>query len=179
MHKGDTNETRFWWDGVEHPSLATTRDVKRGGNGRVKYELPTFGARLSALRFSPRYLRHDRQARAADRAPVSGNFQRGMALRAHDLDMSASTSLIEFIVHFEVEPELGLDAERLLEVEGRVSRDAFLAADDFAHCLFGPADHFGERSLGQASRIELLPKDIARDCQDNRYAREFLRFHQW
>jgi hypothetical protein len=71
----------------------------------------------------------------------------------------------------------GIGTDR--EVEGRVSRDAFLAADDFAHCLFGPAGHFGERSLGQASCIELLPKDIARDCQDNRYAREFLRFHQW
>jgi hypothetical protein len=44
MHAGGTNETRFWWDGVEHPSLATTRDLKHGANATVKYDLPTFGS---------------------------------------------------------------------------------------------------------------------------------------
>ncbi|HEV8550130.1 MAG TPA: hypothetical protein VGQ57_13895, partial [Polyangiaceae bacterium] len=40
MHKGDTNETKFWWDGVEHPSLATT-STKHGGTADP-YELPQF-----------------------------------------------------------------------------------------------------------------------------------------
>jgi hypothetical protein len=44
MHKGDTNESRVWLDGVEHPSLATTRDVKHGANKDVKYDLPTFAS---------------------------------------------------------------------------------------------------------------------------------------
>jgi hypothetical protein len=44
LHKGDTNETRFWWDGVEHPSLDTTRDTAHQGNASVKYDLPTFGS---------------------------------------------------------------------------------------------------------------------------------------
>jgi hypothetical protein len=36
--------TKFWWDGVEHPSLATTRDVSHGGNSGVKYDLPDIGS---------------------------------------------------------------------------------------------------------------------------------------
>jgi hypothetical protein len=40
MHKGDTNETRFYWDAVEHPSLYTTSS-KNGGNGNP-YILPNF-----------------------------------------------------------------------------------------------------------------------------------------
>ncbi len=31
LHKGDTNETRFYWDGVEHPSLSTSAAM-HGGN---------------------------------------------------------------------------------------------------------------------------------------------------
>lgn len=40
MHKGDTNETRFYWDGVEHPSLYTSSS-DHGGNTNP-YILPTF-----------------------------------------------------------------------------------------------------------------------------------------
>jgi len=36
-----TNElTKFWWDGAEHPSLATTRDVSRYNSNGTKYVLP-------------------------------------------------------------------------------------------------------------------------------------------
>ena len=40
LHKGDTNETRFFWDGVEHPSLHTTSAV-HGGNTNP-FLLPQF-----------------------------------------------------------------------------------------------------------------------------------------
>jgi hypothetical protein len=40
MHAGNINETRFYWDGVEHPSLHTTSSMN-GGNGNP-YTLPTF-----------------------------------------------------------------------------------------------------------------------------------------
>jgi hypothetical protein len=40
MHKGDTNETRFYWDAVEHPSLYTSSTV-HGGNTNP-YILPQF-----------------------------------------------------------------------------------------------------------------------------------------
>jgi len=40
MHKGDTNETKFWWDGVEHPSLATTATMHGGTSD--PYTLPDF-----------------------------------------------------------------------------------------------------------------------------------------
>jgi len=39
MWKGDTNEGKFWWDGVEHPSLATSPS-KHGGSGT--WALPDF-----------------------------------------------------------------------------------------------------------------------------------------
>jgi hypothetical protein len=42
LHKGDTNETRFWWDGVEHPSLYTKPTTPHGGNSGVQYLLPQF-----------------------------------------------------------------------------------------------------------------------------------------
>lgn len=42
MHKGDTNETRFWWDAVEHPSLYTMPSTPHGGNPAEPYILPTF-----------------------------------------------------------------------------------------------------------------------------------------
>jgi hypothetical protein len=42
LHKGDTNETRFWWDGVEHPSLYTKPSTPHGGNAGVQYLLPQF-----------------------------------------------------------------------------------------------------------------------------------------
>jgi hypothetical protein len=42
MHKGDTNETRFWWDGVEHPSLYTKPSTPHGGNPNEPYILPQF-----------------------------------------------------------------------------------------------------------------------------------------
>jgi hypothetical protein len=41
-HKGATNETRFWWDAVEHPSMHTTSSV-HGGNSNP-YLLPNFNA---------------------------------------------------------------------------------------------------------------------------------------
>ena len=37
-------KTHFWWDGVEHVSLDTDRDVPHQGNGGVKYDLPDFGS---------------------------------------------------------------------------------------------------------------------------------------
>ena len=40
MHKGDTNETRFWWDAVEHPSLYTSSTMHGGNN--FPYILPQF-----------------------------------------------------------------------------------------------------------------------------------------
>jgi hypothetical protein len=40
-HSGATNETRFYWDAVEHPSLYTTATV-HGGNQANQYILPTF-----------------------------------------------------------------------------------------------------------------------------------------
>jgi len=43
MHDGEHNETRLWWDGIEHPTLATTTD-KHGGRKDVPYVLPTFDA---------------------------------------------------------------------------------------------------------------------------------------
>ena len=42
MHKGDTNETRFWWDGVEHPSLYTMPSTPHGGSPTEPYILPQF-----------------------------------------------------------------------------------------------------------------------------------------
>ncbi len=40
MHDGEANETRFWWDGVEHPSMHTTSSV-HGGNTHP-FVLPQF-----------------------------------------------------------------------------------------------------------------------------------------
>jgi hypothetical protein len=40
MHQGDTNETKFWWDGVEHPSLHTTETLHGGTDD--PYILPQF-----------------------------------------------------------------------------------------------------------------------------------------
>ncbi|MEP7051106.1 MAG: hypothetical protein ABJB12_12175 [Pseudomonadota bacterium] len=42
LHKGDTNETRFWWDGVEHPSLYTQPSTPHLGNAEQPYILPQF-----------------------------------------------------------------------------------------------------------------------------------------
>ncbi len=42
LHKGDTNETRFWWDGVEHASLYTKPSTAHGGNSAQPYLLPQF-----------------------------------------------------------------------------------------------------------------------------------------
>ncbi len=44
MHKGDTSETKFWWDGVEHPSLDTVPTTKHGGNPSQPFYLPKFTA---------------------------------------------------------------------------------------------------------------------------------------
>jgi hypothetical protein len=41
LHKGDTNETRFYWDGVELPSLHTTA-TDHGGPQGEDYVLPEF-----------------------------------------------------------------------------------------------------------------------------------------
>jgi hypothetical protein len=43
LHDGSADETRFFWDGVEHPSLHTTRDV-HGGSKNTPYDLPQFGS---------------------------------------------------------------------------------------------------------------------------------------
>jgi hypothetical protein len=43
MHKGDTHETRFFWDGVEHPSLYTSA-TEHGGEQAEPYELPNFAS---------------------------------------------------------------------------------------------------------------------------------------
>lgn len=40
LHEGDTNETRFYWDGVEHPSLSTSATM-HGGNSNP-FLLPQF-----------------------------------------------------------------------------------------------------------------------------------------
>jgi hypothetical protein len=42
LHQGSTNETRFFWDAVEHPSLYTSSS-KHGGNANA-YVLPQFAA---------------------------------------------------------------------------------------------------------------------------------------
>ncbi len=42
MHDGAHNQTRFWWDAVEHPSLATTPTTPHQGNAGVPFTLPTF-----------------------------------------------------------------------------------------------------------------------------------------
>jgi hypothetical protein len=44
QHDGATDQSRFYLDGVEHPSLGTTRDVKHGGNASTKYDLPDITA---------------------------------------------------------------------------------------------------------------------------------------
>jgi hypothetical protein len=40
MHKGDTDETAFWWDATPHPSLSTTSSSHGGYN--VPFVLPQF-----------------------------------------------------------------------------------------------------------------------------------------
>ncbi|HVZ86316.1 MAG TPA: hypothetical protein VHG72_05065 [Polyangia bacterium] len=42
MHDGAHNQTKFWWDGVEHPSLDTTPSTPHMGNAGVPFTLPTF-----------------------------------------------------------------------------------------------------------------------------------------
>lgn len=42
MHDGAHNQTRFWWDAVEHPSLGTTPSTPHMGNANVPFTLPTF-----------------------------------------------------------------------------------------------------------------------------------------
>jgi hypothetical protein len=42
MHDGAHNQTRFWWDAVEHPSLATTPTTPHQGNAGVPFTLPQF-----------------------------------------------------------------------------------------------------------------------------------------
>lgn len=44
LYKGDTNETRFFWDGVEHPSLYTFPKVAHGDKPNVDYNLPNFNS---------------------------------------------------------------------------------------------------------------------------------------
>ncbi|MET0385928.1 MAG: hypothetical protein ABW321_08210, partial [Polyangiales bacterium] len=44
QHDGQHDETRFFKDGVEHPSLATTKQTDHGGNSDVPFELPTIGS---------------------------------------------------------------------------------------------------------------------------------------
>jgi hypothetical protein len=41
-HSGATNETKFWWDATEHPSMATTETV-HGGN-QVNWILPQYAS---------------------------------------------------------------------------------------------------------------------------------------
>ncbi len=42
LYDGSKNETRFYWDGVEHPSLYTYPGVPHGGNSSAQYLLPQF-----------------------------------------------------------------------------------------------------------------------------------------
>ena len=48
MNDGGNDLTRFWWDGVEHPSLSTSKTV-HGIDGKIPddkdlpYILPTYG----------------------------------------------------------------------------------------------------------------------------------------
>ena len=46
LHDWERDETRFYLDGVEHPSLHTTRDVKHPGSGNqnVKFDIPQLGS---------------------------------------------------------------------------------------------------------------------------------------
>ncbi|MEY4581297.1 MAG: hypothetical protein RL701_6000 [Pseudomonadota bacterium] len=44
QHDGGNDSTRFFANGVEHPSLGTTRDVSHLTNPSVKYDLPTLGS---------------------------------------------------------------------------------------------------------------------------------------
>lgn len=41
LHDGQNHETRFYWDAIEHPSLATTAS-EHGGDQGADYLLPTF-----------------------------------------------------------------------------------------------------------------------------------------
>ena len=41
LHSGKTNETRFFWDATEHPSLYTSA-TKHGGNAAAQYIMPEF-----------------------------------------------------------------------------------------------------------------------------------------
>jgi hypothetical protein len=43
QHDGANDHTRFFWDGIEHPSLGTTAD-DHGGNKGARYELPQFSS---------------------------------------------------------------------------------------------------------------------------------------
>ena len=42
QHDGAHNQTRFWWDAVEHPSLDTTAAAPHQGNAGVPFTLPQF-----------------------------------------------------------------------------------------------------------------------------------------
>src|SRR4051812_13598473 len=42
MHDGAHNQTRFWWDAVEHSSLGTVPSTAHQGNATVPFTLPTF-----------------------------------------------------------------------------------------------------------------------------------------
>jgi hypothetical protein len=44
LHDWMNDQTKFYLDGTEHPSLATTPDVDHGGNSNVKYEIPELGS---------------------------------------------------------------------------------------------------------------------------------------
>lgn len=44
LHDWANDVTRFYLDGTEHPSLATTKDVDHGGNSGVPYEIPELGS---------------------------------------------------------------------------------------------------------------------------------------
>ncbi|MFZ6184543.1 hypothetical protein [Nannocystis pusilla] len=41
LHDGANNETKFWWDATEHPSLATTA-TSHGGDQNADYVMPQF-----------------------------------------------------------------------------------------------------------------------------------------
>jgi hypothetical protein len=44
LHDWDNDVSKLYIDGVEHPSLDTTADVKHQGNAAVKYEIPALGS---------------------------------------------------------------------------------------------------------------------------------------
>src|SRR5687767_9654076 len=107
------------------------------------------------------------------------SLARSASIGSHPTHTPTRSSFIKLEVHLEAEPEFRLDAESLREIECRFGCDALLSANDFAHQLFRPTDFFGERSLRETTRVELLPKNVPWEGPNDRGSCEFSRSHQW